>query len=115
MATLSGSATRQAAAGPEYVAEGLAFGLHAVLVLSVVSAMNRVDLGDRVGVLGPLALMGLVLGYLLSQTRAQDLVAHSVALWTGAMAAVLLVTLETAGPVEIVRSKGAVFVDLVTG
>jgi transglutaminase-like putative cysteine protease len=115
MATLTGSASKQPIAGPEYVAEGLALGLHAVLVLSVVGAMNRVDLGDRIGVLGPLALMGLVLGYLLSQTRAQDLVAHSIALWTGAMAAVLLVTLETAGPVAIVRSKGAAFVDLVTG
>jgi transglutaminase-like putative cysteine protease len=115
MATLTGSATKQPIAAPEYLAEGLALGLHAVLVLSVVGAMSRVDPGDRIGVLGPLALMGLVLGYLLSQTRAQDLVAHSIALWTGAMTAVLLVTIETAGPVEIVRSKGAVFVDLVTG
>ena len=115
MATLTGSATRSPIAGPDYRAEGLALALHALLVLSVVGAMNRVDLGDRIGVLAPLALTGLLLGYLLSQTRAQDLVAHSIALWAGAMAAVLLVAIETAGPVEIVHSRGGAFVDLVSG
>src|SRR6476469_9980360 len=109
MATLTGSATRSPIAGPDYRAEGLALALHALLVLSVVGAMNRVEFGDSVGVLAPLALLGLLLGHLLTQTRAQDFVAHSIAVCTRAMAAVLLVAIETPGPVEIVRSRGGAF------
>ena len=102
-------------ATPEIAAEGISLALHAVLVLSVVAAMNRVEQGDRVNVLAPLAVAGLFLGYLLSRTALQDLVAHSVALWSGAAVAVMLVALVTEGPTEIIDSRGDSVVDLVRG
>jgi hypothetical protein len=99
----------------ELVAEAISLALHAVLVVSVIAAMNRVDGADRVNVLAPLALAGLVLGYMLSRTTLQDLVAHSIALWSGAAAAVVLVTAVALGPGEIVRSRGSAVIDLVQG
>lgn len=99
----------------DLTAEGVSLVLHAILILSVVGAMNRVDTGDRITILTPLSVLGLGLGYLLSRTRAQDLVAHSIALWTGAITAILLVGATSVGPVEIARSRGATLVDLVRG
>ena len=115
MASLSSAFPGTRVSRPEYKVEGLSLVLHAVLVLSVVASMNRVDLHDRLTVLGPLALLGLLLGYALSRTRAQDLVAHSVALWTGAIATLILVTVVSAGPVEIVQGHGRPFLDLLRG
>jgi hypothetical protein len=115
MASLSSALSSARSTRPEYKAEGLSLVLHAVLVLSVVASMNRVDLHDRLTVLGPLALLGLLLGYALSRTRAQDLIAHSVALWTGAITALILVTIVSAGPVDIVHGRGRAFLDLLRG
>jgi transglutaminase-like putative cysteine protease len=101
--------------GPEYKAEGITLALHAMLILSVVAAMNRVDANDRVSILAPLALLGLGLGYWLTSTAFQDLIAHSIALWTGVVAAVALVGVATVGPAEIVRSRGEALIDLIRG
>jgi transglutaminase-like putative cysteine protease len=86
--------------------------LHALLVVSVVAAMRRVDAGDRNAILAPLAVAGLLLGYLLARTRTVDMIAHSVALWTGGTAAILVVSLATDGVSGIVDSRGRSIVDL---
>src|SRR5215211_3100228 len=65
------------------VKEAVTLLLHALLVVSVVAAMRRVDAGDRNAILSPLAVAGLLLGYVLARTRAVDMIAHSIALWPG--------------------------------
>ena len=115
MATISYAARPETRADPEIRAEVLSLVLHGMMVVSVVAAMHRVDTGDRATVLAPLALGGLALGYFLSRTFVQDMLAHSVALWSGAIASILLVAVVVTGPRELVDSRGKAVLDLITG
>src|SRR5215211_6247920 len=94
------------------VTEAVTLLLHALLVMSVVAAMRRVDAGDRNAILSPLAVAGLLLGYVLARTRAVDMIAHSIALWTGGTAAILVVSLVTDGVSGIVDTRGRSIVNL---
>jgi transglutaminase-like putative cysteine protease len=112
MATLARTMPTSRPDDSGHVAEVVTLVLHAVLVLSVVAGMRRVDGDDRNAILAPLAVAGLIAGYLLARTRAQDMVAHMVALWMGGAASVFIVTVATEGASGIVESRGVVFVDL---
>jgi hypothetical protein len=112
MATIARALPARPATDSSRVTEVVTLLLHALLVVSVVAAMRRVDAGDRNAILAPLAVAGLLVGYLLARTTAVDMIAHSIALWTGGTAAILVVSLATDGVSGIVDTRGRSIVDL---
>ncbi len=97
---------------PALDSELVGFVLHVLLVLSVVASMTRIDRQDRFLVLAPMAVLGLVLGYWMAQAQVPDMLAHSIALWTGALVSVAVVVLSSSSVANIVDSRGKVFLDL---
>lgn len=95
--------------------DGISLVLHAIAVLAVVASMRRVDDADRLLILGPLAVGGLLFGYLMSRTRVQDFVAHSMALWVGAAASLITVVMTQTPTEELISARGRPFFYLLEG
>ena len=95
--------------------DGLSLVLHAIAIVAVVASMRKVDEADRLTILGPLAVGGLLFGYLLSRTRIQDFIAHSAALWAGALAAIFTVVVSQHSPATLISGRGRPFLDLLGG
>ncbi|MDQ2681886.1 MAG: transglutaminase-like domain-containing protein, partial [Chloroflexota bacterium] len=96
-------------------AEFMSLSCHLLMLWSVIAAMERVDSSDRWAVLGPLATAGLLLGFALARTRVQDLMAHSVAVWLGALASFVVVGTRGHTPLEIVEGRGSNYRELFSG
>ncbi len=96
-------------------AELISLCMHLLMLWSVIAAMSRVDSSDRLLILGPLATSGLLLGFWLAKTDIQDLMAHSVAVWFGALSALVLVGSQSTSLGEVISNRGQSYRDLVTG
>lgn len=96
-------------------AEFVSLFMHLLMLWSVVAAMSRVDSSDRWTVLGPLATVGLLLGFGLAKIRVQDLMAHSIAVWFGALSSLFLVGSQATSLGEVAANRGRAYRDLVQG
>jgi transglutaminase-like putative cysteine protease len=86
--------------------------LHVLVMVVTANSIVRVDQSARTGVLVPLAVGGLLLGYFLSKTPALDAVSHILALVVGAAATFLLCAARVDGAAAIWDSRGRVVYDL---
>jgi len=75
----------------------ITFGIVLILFLSVVGSIDSARWVDDMPSLYPLALVGLLLGLLLARSRADELLAHSLALLVGAGACLVTLLFVVSG------------------
>ena len=90
----------------------VALTVHLLVVGAVVGSMVRFEATDRLQVLLPLGIAGLLVGYALALTRLPDLMSHVVTVWLGTVSSLTAVSLSVSSPAEIVASRGRVVWDL---
>ena len=83
--------------------------LFMAMTTAVVGSLLRVSKDDRLTVLLPLGLAGVMVGYFLARYQVSDYLAHSIALWTGLLAAMFAATTIQTSVSEIVDTRFGVY------
>ena len=91
---------------PYDVTMPVALVIHLFVVGAVVGGMVRFTADERLQVLLPLGVGGVIFGYVLALTRLPDMVTHIVAVWLGAVGATVAVGLSVNGLDQILASRG---------
>ena len=109
---LTASRARGAPRVPYDVTMPVALAVHLFVMGAVVGGMVRFTADERIQVLLPLGVSGVMFGYALALTRVPDVVSHVAAVWLGAVGAIVAVGVSVNGLAAIVESRGRVLWEL---
>ncbi len=99
--------TRIGRASPRPISEGwITLLLHLAVLAVTAATVLRVERADRLGVLVPLAICGLLLGAGLALLGVSDIAAHASAFVTGAVASLFAVAAQESGFRELYTGRG---------